>query len=74
MRKEDSSAQLAGEQAQAANAGMKGMIPVGRPFLEHVISALADTGFTRVCLVIGPEHDSVRNHFTNVVKPERISR
>lgn len=71
MRKEDSSAHLGAEQASAANAGMKGMIPIRRPFLEYVISALADSGYERVCLVIGPEHDAVTRHFASV-KTQRI--
>jgi glucose-1-phosphate thymidylyltransferase len=71
MRKEDSSARLGAEQASAANAGMKGMIPIRRPFLEYVISALADAGYERVCLVIGPEHTAVTNHFATL-KPERV--
>ena len=33
------------EQAKAADSGVKAMISVGRPFLDHVISALADAGF-----------------------------
>jgi glucose-1-phosphate thymidylyltransferase len=73
MRKEDASARLPDDQARIAKAGMKGMIPIDRPFLEYVISALADAGYERVCLVIGPEHDAVREHFTRNVEAERIS-
>lgn len=57
MRKEADGVALDAEQSRAADAGVKAMISVGRPFLDHVISALADAGFTDVCLVIGPEHD-----------------
>jgi glucose-1-phosphate thymidylyltransferase len=39
------------------------MIPIARPFLDYVISALADAGITDVCLVIGPEHQSIREHY-----------
>ena len=39
------------------------MVPVGRPFLDYVLSALADAGFTRACLVIGPEHGAVRDYY-----------
>ncbi len=39
------------------------MIPIGRPFLDYLVSALADAGFTDVCLVIGPEHGAVREHY-----------
>jgi len=34
-----------------------------RPFLDYVLSALADAGWRRVCLVIGPEHDAVREYY-----------
>src|SRR5262245_54354599 len=47
-------------QAEAADRGVKAMIPIGRPFLDYVLSALADAGYTDACLVIGPEHDAIR--------------
>jgi dTDP-glucose pyrophosphorylase len=59
-------------QARAADAGVKGMIPIGRPFLDFVLSALADAGFGDVCLVIGPEHDVIRDYYTRVVIPSRL--
>jgi glucose-1-phosphate thymidylyltransferase len=72
MRKADAAASLDPGQAAAANAGMKGMIPIGRPFLDYLISALADAGFTDVCLVIGPEHGVVREHYEGDAKPTRV--
>jgi glucose-1-phosphate thymidylyltransferase len=63
MRKADASASLDAAQAAAADSGVKGMIPIGRPFMDYLISALADAGFTDVCLVIGPDHQSVREHY-----------
>jgi glucose-1-phosphate thymidylyltransferase len=59
-------------QARAAESGVKGMIPVGRPFLDFVISALADAAFRDVCLVIGPEHHLIRNYYTRDVSPSRV--
>ena len=50
-------------QAQAADAGVKAMIPFGRPFLDHVLHALADAGIREVGLVLGPEHDAVRAYY-----------
>ncbi|HEY4230687.1 MAG TPA: sugar phosphate nucleotidyltransferase [Thermoanaerobaculia bacterium] len=41
-------------QASAADAGWKGLVPVPRPFLDYVLSGLADAGIGEVCLVIGP--------------------
>ncbi len=66
MRKADTSAHLDATQAQVADAGIKAMIPVGRPFLDHAMSALADAGITDVCLVIGPEHDAIRQYYASV--------
>lgn len=59
-------------QTAAADAGLKGMIPVGRPFLEYVLSALADAGITDVVLVIAPEHAAVREHFAVTAPPARV--
>ena len=71
MRKA-ASAGLTAEQATAADAGVKGMIPIGRPFLDYVISALADAGITDVCLVIGPEHSRVREYYEREIALTRI--
>ena len=68
MRKEAEGVTLSDEQSKAADAGVKAMISVGRPFLDHVISALADAGFTDVCLVIGPEHDLIRDYYDSIDK------
>lgn len=58
-------------QQRAADLGLKAMMPVGedgpdgaaRPFVDHVISELADAGLTDICLVIGPEHGLVRDYY-----------
>ena len=71
MRKDDESAVLDQGQAAVASAGVKAMIPIGRPFLDYVLSALADAGYTKVCLVIGPEHQIVRDYFTQS-PPKRV--
>lgn len=66
MREADSSA-LDGAQRAAADAGVKAMIPFGggRPFLDYVLHSLADAGATRVGLVLGPEHEAVREYYRN---------
>lgn len=71
MRQADAHVALEPSQAAAAAAGVKGMIPIRRPFLEYVLSALADAGITDVVLVIGPEHDAVRRHFDEIAPPRR---
>lgn len=72
MRRTDEGTPLDGAQARAAAQGLKGMIPIDRPFLDYVISALADAGITDVVLVIGPEHDAVRTYFTHEAPPTRV--
>jgi dTDP-glucose pyrophosphorylase len=63
MRRTDAAAQMDASQSAMADSGLKGMISVGRPFLDYVLSALADAGFMEACLVIGPEHAVVREHY-----------
>ena len=72
MRRADSTADLDQHQATAADRGVKGMIPIGRPFLDYVISALADAGITDVCLVIGPEHRDIRQYYGTQVSLSRV--
>lgn len=57
---------LTPEQEQIADRGIKAMIPIGRPFLDYSISALADAGLTEICLVIGPEHDVIRSYYESL--------
>ncbi len=67
MRREDAGAQLDAAQSRVADGGVKAMIPIGRPFLDHAMSALADAGITDVCLVIGPEHEAIRSYYASLV-------
>ena len=71
MRKSDADATVDAAQAKAADSGVKGMIPIGRPFMDYLISAFADAGFPDVCLVIGPEHHQVREHYGRQLSPAR---
>ncbi|MDO4412511.1 nucleotidyltransferase family protein [Cutibacterium sp.] len=69
MRKAAKDVSLTAEQASAAAAGVKAMISLdGRPFLDYVISSLADAGFDEFCLVIGPEHDLIRDYYDSCQK------
>ena len=72
MRAPDDGAAVAPEQAAVADRGVKVMIPVGRPFLDYVLAALADAGLTDVCLVIGPEHHAIRAHYSRAAVPRRL--
>jgi dTDP-glucose pyrophosphorylase len=73
MRRADESAALDEQQTAAADAGIKAMIPVGRPFLDYVLSGLADAGYRRVCLVVAPEHGVLRDYYTRQCPPRRLS-
>lgn len=73
---------LTPEQRAAASAGLKSMMPVAesgrpaRPFLDYVLSELADAGFTRVALIVAPEGDGpdpLRTYYRGVGRPQRIS-
>lgn len=73
MRAADPGAHLTPEQQIAADAGLKVLIPVnGRPFLDYVLSALADAGVTDVALVVAPDHGAVRRHYPADAQLSRI--
>jgi glucose-1-phosphate thymidylyltransferase len=48
------------------------MIPIDRPFLDYVLSGLADAGFSRACLITGPEHQLMRNYYLFQAPPRRL--
>jgi dTDP-glucose pyrophosphorylase len=73
MRKADETTVLDRRQASVAETGVKALIPIRRPFLDYVLSGLADAGYRDVCLVIGPEHDAVRTYYTVTAAPTRLS-
>lgn len=60
-------------QTAVADTGVKALIPIDRPFLDYVLSALADAGYRRVCLVIGPNHDAIRRYYGEEVELERLA-
>lgn len=72
MRAESDEASLTGDQAAMASRGIKAMINVGRPFLDHVISEAADAGVTHVYLVIGPEHTEIVEYYSTL-ETERVT-
>jgi glucose-1-phosphate thymidylyltransferase len=72
MRQEDQAASLDPAQAAMAETGIKALIPIGRPFLDYVLSELADAGYEEACLVIGPEHGAVLDYYAVESPPRRI--
>jgi glucose-1-phosphate thymidylyltransferase len=73
MRQPTPGAVLDPAQEAAAAGGLKAFIPIGRPFLDYVISGLADAGLTRICLVIGPEHGVVARYYQHEVPLSRVT-
>jgi glucose-1-phosphate thymidylyltransferase len=65
MRQPDGAAVLDASQAAAADRGWKAMMPIGgRPFLDYVLSDLADAGAGQVIVVVGPSTTrEIRGHY-----------
>ena len=59
-------------QTRMADQGIKAMIPVERPFLDYLLSGLADAGCGKVCLVIGPEHRIIPEYYSQTCPPTRL--
>jgi glucose-1-phosphate thymidylyltransferase len=103
MRQRGDATGLTEDQAAAAAAGAKGMMPIpatfgaspqtslpanttfgaspqtslpanrqGRPFLDYVLSALADAGGTSVCFVVAPGHSGLRDYYDGRGRPARL--
>ena len=66
MRRGDQVASVSGPQAEVAATGVKALIPIGRPFLDYILDGVAQAGITRVGLVIGPEHDAIRDYYSSI--------
>jgi glucose-1-phosphate thymidylyltransferase len=68
-----SSGTLTDEQRRAAESGAKGMMPLGaRPFLDYVLSALADAGIEQATIVVSPTANEIREYFTTTSPPQRV--
>ena len=73
MQEADPAATLDESQQRAAAAGLKALVPVaGRPFLDYVLSALADAGVTRVALVVGPDYEPFHRYYVIERPPARL--
>ena len=64
MRAEAAGVDLTPEQERIASAGIKALVPVanGKTLLELIVENLSAAGFTDICLVIGPEHNAIREY------------
>ena len=72
MQRADPASTVGAAQSRVADSGLKAMIPFRRPFLDYILSSLADAGCLDICLVIGPEHDAVREYYERTSPPERV--
>ena len=73
MRAPDPSVHLTAEQQRAANTGVKAMMPLnGRPFLDFILSSLADAGVLHVGLVVAPDHTALRRYYEIDAPASRI--
>jgi glucose-1-phosphate thymidylyltransferase len=64
---------LTAAEARAADTGVKALVPVGRPFLDYVLHAVAEAGFREVCLVVGPDHGALRERYGTGLRRLRTS-
>jgi glucose-1-phosphate thymidylyltransferase len=63
MQRQDDAIALTPAQSAMADAGMKSMMPFRRPFLDYVLSALADANCRDICIVVGPDDDVIRPYY-----------
>jgi glucose-1-phosphate thymidylyltransferase len=72
MRQGDAAAVLTDAQQQAADAGLKPLMPInGHPFLAYVLDTIANAGMSEVALVVAPDHDPIRAYL-NATPPARL--
>lgn len=71
MKRADGAAPLDEGQRAVAATGVKALIPFGRPFLDYILSALADAGYRRVCLVVAPDHRAIHQYYDQM-RPTRL--
>lgn len=63
MRAKTDGSNLSSEQKRFADAGIKTLVPVfeGKTLLDFIFENLASAGFSQICLVIGAEHQAIRD-------------
>jgi glucose-1-phosphate thymidylyltransferase len=73
MRRADEAAPLDARQAAVAQSGVKALMPIDRPFLDYVLTGLAEAGYRRVCLVVAPDHEAIRRYYQEQAPPRRLA-
>ena len=73
MRAQTGNENLNSDQAKIANLGIKTLMPMmdGKTLLDYIFESLNSSGFTEICLVIGKEHQNIRDFCAG--KPYKIS-
>ena len=73
MKAQNGNETLNPEQAKIANLGIKTLMPIanGKTLLDFIFENLHSSGFTEICLVIGEEHQNIRDFCAT--KPYKIS-
>jgi glucose-1-phosphate thymidylyltransferase len=66
MQKEVEGLKLDAQTAKLASTGAKGLIPIGRPFLDHTLQALLDGGLRDFCLIVPPGASALRQYYQAV--------
>ncbi len=73
MQQSDEAAPLTADQTEKAASGAKAFMPITaagktttRPFLDYLLSAVADAGYRQVCLVVAPNADAMRDYYANL--------
>lgn len=72
MRKDAPQVKLSPTQERIAASGVKALMPIDRPFLDYVLTAVADAGYRRLCLVVGPEHHELRQYYGTTLSYTRL--
>lgn len=70
--RQPAAAVLSAEQDQMAERGLKAMMSVGRPFLDYLLTSLADAGLREICLVIGPDHSAIPDRYRHQIPVRRL--
>lgn len=63
MRAEDKNAKLDEKQSEIARQGIKALMPIvgEKTLLDFIFERFDEAGFTEICLVIGNEHQAIRD-------------
>ena len=68
MQKQVEGLKLDPATSKLANHGLKGLILVGRPFLDHLLQSLLDAGITDICFIVAPGNSPIRNYYEAVAE------